>query len=78
MPGAGRAVEASPQHGPGHATAHVPQVTDIAVTSRHITSPVAVLLTVLLTPLSPLIAVSSLTAETSEGCPDSGARTVPQ
>jgi len=61
--GAGR--QTLPRHHQrGHATADVPQVTDIAVTSRHITSPMAMWLTELLTLLSPLIHMSFLTTGT--------------
>lgn len=58
------ATKALPQHQLGRATADVPQVTDIAVTSRHITSPMAMWLSELLTLLSPLIYMSFLTTET--------------
>ena len=57
-------VKASQPHQLGHATAGVPQVTNIAVTSRHITSSMAMWLTELLTLLSPLIYMSFLNTET--------------
>ena len=51
-------------HQLGQATADIPQVTNIAVTSCHIISPIAMWLTELLTLLSPLIYMSFLTTKT--------------
>lgn len=52
------------QHQPGLTTADVPQVTNIVATACHITSPMAMRLTELLTLLSPLIHMSFLTTKT--------------